>query len=64
MPRSESQRRADAAYEKKVAESGRYKNVACKLLAEQAEAFKAKCVDEGTTANAVLTAAVRGFMNK
>lgn len=62
--RTEAQRRADAAYEKKVAESGRYKNVACKLLASDAEAFKTKCAKSGTTVNAVLTAAVRKFMEE
>ena len=64
MPRTEAQRRADAVYEKKIAKSGKYKNVACRLLAGEAEAFKARCAECGTTVNAVLTEAVKNFMKK
>ena len=62
MPRSEAQRRADAAYNKKI--SGKYKNVTCKLRATDAEQFKLRCREKGTTPNAVLTDAVRKYMKE
>ena len=62
MPRTEAQRRADAAYNKKVA--ARYKNVTCKLLAADAEQFKLRCREKGTTPNAVLTAAVKEYLKR
>ena len=64
MMRSEAQRRADAAYNKKVIAEKRYSQLKCSIPTADAEAFKAKCAESGTTVNAVLTAAVRKFMEE
>lgn len=60
--RSEAQRRADAAYDAKVRASGKYKNLTCKLLAEEAEAFRIQCSKDGTTPNAFLVAKIREYI--
>lgn len=60
--RSESQRRADAAYNLK--RQNDYKIVAAKLPRAVAEAFAAACKEKGTTPNAVLTAEVKNFLEK
>lgn len=61
-PRTPAQRAADRRYNAKVA--AQYKLVSCKLKAEEAAAFKAACKQAGTTPNAVLTKAIRDYINK
>lgn len=60
--RSTAQRAADRRYN--AATAHLYKKLACKVKAEEAEEFEAKCRERGTTVNAVLTAAVRDFMKE
>lgn len=61
-PRTPAQRAADRRYNAKVADQ--YKLISCKLKAEEAAAFKAACKQDGTTPNAVLTRAVRDYLDK
>ena len=61
MPRgekkSDAQRRAQNAYDKKI-----FCVLGCKIKKADAEAFKAACKDSGTTVNAVLTRAATEFV--
>ena len=62
--RSESQRRADAAYRKKNAAkiAAAEKIVAAHIPRETAEKFQAACSANGTTPNAVLKAAIEKYI--
>lgn len=62
MARSEAQRAADRRYNAKVAD--RYKLVSAKVKAEEAEAFRLRCKENGTTVNAVLRSAIRNYMEE
>lgn len=60
--RSDAQKAADRRYAQKIA--GRWKHVKACLKAEEADAFRLRCKENGTTANAVLLAAIRDYMKK
>lgn len=59
---TDAQRAANRRYEAKRTAAGTYKNVPVKLLRHEAEAFQQKCRERGTTANAVLRAAISAYM--
>lgn len=58
--RSAAQKAADKRYNAKVAD--RYRLVGAKLKVADAEAFRLRCKENGTTPNAVLRAAIVKFM--
>lgn len=66
MPRSESQRRADAAYRKKNAAkvAAAEKMIATHVPRETAERFQAACAANGTTGNAVLRKAIEKYLSE
>ena len=58
MPRTEAQKRADAAYARKRAAEKRDAKFTCITTPERGEAFRAACEKSGTTPNAVFNAAI------
>ena len=60
MPTSEAQKAANRRY-KATHDSGT-KLVGCQAPRETAEAFKAKCAENGTTPNAVLLKAIADYI--
>ena len=59
MPKTDAGKRANAKWDAKNRTI-----IACKSRRDKAEAFKAICKENGTTANAVFTAAMDAFMRE
>lgn len=57
MPLSEARKRANRKYDAKT-----YTIAACKIRKDEMQRFKAACVEEGTSPNAVIKAAIDEFM--
>ena len=60
--RSESQRRADAAYRQKT--NAEKAVVGCQIARPLATEFKQKCAENGTTPNAILKAAIEKYITE
>ena len=58
MPMTDAQRRASRKWD-----AAHYTQLPCKIRRDQAAAFRAACYANGTTPNAVLLSAVRGYMD-
>ena len=58
MPKTDAQKRANNKYD-----LAHYRVLGCKLLNEEAEAFKEECKRRGTTPNAVFKEAIIKFMS-
>lgn len=59
MPKTDAKRKSDAKWD-----AANMAVISCKSRKDKAEAFKALCKENGTTANAVFTAAMDSFMRE